>query len=186
MPSRPWAIWGPRPHRPLTFSCLLSHEDAYTRRRAAEALGRIGNTSKPVIEAITELREKDHDASVRQAASVALHQLDLPQLAVKALEQAQDDVRELAKNLQGNDEFTAVTAAKDLGEMGMRAGDAAGSLALALHHKNKWIREAAAKALGKLDGQALDVLPSLQAATRDAEPEVRAAATHAVEQIKGK
>jgi HEAT repeat protein len=165
---------------------LLTHDDAYTRRRAAEALGRIGKFDQKTIDALTKRRDEDHDASVRQAANVALNQLDLPNSAAHALEQAPDDVRELAKKLQTGDEFAAVAAAKDLGALGLRAGDAAGSLALALRHKNKWVREAAAVALGKLDGQARDVRPSLQAATHDAEPEVRAAATRALELIEGK
>ncbi len=164
---------------------LLDHKDAYTRRHAIEALGRIGVPAKRAIPALTRARDDDHDISVRTAARVALHQVNLVELAAQALQQANGEVRELIGKLQGDDESAAAAAAKTLGELGARAGDAVPALALALRHKSKRIRAAAATALGNLDGAAHDVLPALQAAAKDAQPEVRAAAQKAIAQIEG-
>ena len=165
---------------------LLSHPDAFTRRRAVEALGRIGPPAKQAVAALTKARDKDRDQAVQRAARVALHQINLPELAAQSFKQAPKEVRDLIGKLQSGDDFAAVAAAKSLGDMGVRADDAVPALALSLRNKSKWIREAAAKALGVLDGPARDVLPALQAAAADAEPEVRAAAQKAIEQIEGK
>ena len=164
----------------------LEHPNPMTRRRAARALGRIGDPAKPAIALLMNIAQKDKNETVRSAAQAALNQINLPEIAAQALTQASAEIKELVKKLQGNDESDAATAAKALGEMGPRGAAAAPVLALALRHKSKWIREAAAKALGGLDGTAGDFLPALQSAAQDLEPEVRAAAETAMHQIKGK
>jgi HEAT repeat protein len=165
---------------------LVEHKDAFTRRRAVESLGRIGSPAKKAVPALTKVRNRDPDKSVRDAAGIALRQINMVQIAAKAAQQANEEVRELIKKLQGDDQLTSIAAAKSLGEMGPRAADAAPSLALALRHKDKAIRLAAAKALGRLGGSAINIAPSLQAALHDADPDVRAAAQASLAQIEGK
>ena len=130
--------------------------------------------------------QNDENQSVRHAAQAALNQINLPEVAARALIQASEEVKELGNRLQANDESDAATAAKALGEMGPRGAAAAPALALALRHKSKWVREAAAKALGRLNGAARDFIPALQSLAQDPEPEVRAAAEDAMQQVQGK
>ena len=162
---------------------LLEHQDALTRRRAVEALGRIGPPAKAAAAAVQNASQHDADEAVRKAAVVALYQLDLVDRAAKAKLRTLTAVRELMEKLASGDQYAVVTAAKELGDMGVTADDAVPALALALRDNRKAAREAAAQALGSLGSSARDVRPALQAAAHEADPAVRAAARKALDQI---
>ena len=164
----------------------MAHPEAYTRRRAIDALGHIGPAAKEAVPTLTKAMELDSDASVRRAAYVALQQIRLPEIAEDSLAQADKEVRAIVTVLQADDDFAAIAAAKTLGDMSIQAKSAIPALALMLRHKDKWRREAAAKALGNLGLFANDFVPTLQVAAKDLEPEVRAAAEKAIEEIEGK
>jgi HEAT repeat protein len=165
---------------------LLEHPDAFTRRRAAEALGRIGPAAEKATAALDKASQSDPDVSVQQVAGVALHQIELPEIARDAMDQADPEVQGLCRTLlDGDDDVAAAAAAKTLGSMGLAAKDGLPALALALRHAEKSRREAAAVALGKLGPYAIEFLPTLQAAAKDAEPQVRAAAEQALAEIEG-
>ena len=165
---------------------LLKHPDDYTRRQAVEALGRIGVSARQAISPLMNVLDNDRDTAVRKAAGVALHQINLKQIADQAFEQADEEVRELIHNLRTGDDNVATAAASALGQMGAEGAAAVPDLALVLQHKSKAVRAAAATALGRLDTAARDVLPALQAAAYDPEPEVRAAASKAIPRIEAK
>jgi HEAT repeat protein len=168
------------------LAALLKHSDALTRRRAIEALGRIGPPASSAAAALEKARQHDPDEAVRKAAAVALYQVHLVEQAEKAKLRAVTQVRELVRNLASGDQFTAVAAAKKLGEWGVTADSAVPALALALRYKRAVVREAAAQALGSMGDSARDVRPALQAAAHEADPAVRAAARKALEQIEAR
>ena len=137
---------GPRQHwrrrwRPKLAALLkaLEHADPTTRRRAAERLGRIGEPAKAAIAPLAKLAQSDNNTSVHDAALAALNQINLPEVAARALTQASAEIKELVKKLQGNDQSDAAAAAKALGDMGPRGGAAGAALALALRYKSKWV-----------------------------------------------
>ena len=162
------------------------HKDHYTRRRAIVALGRIGPAAKAAVPVLQTIEQEDPDRSVRRAAVLARHQIDIEAIATAAIANAEGDLLEQIKNLSEGDEYQRVAAAKALSQMGPRAARAAPVLARALADSNKWVREAAAEALGALGRGARNYTPFLQKRLTDEEPEVRAAAREALARITGK
>ena len=156
------------------------HNDPSTRRWAIAALGRIGPAAKMAVAALSDARANDSDPDVRDAAAVALHQINLEAIVADNLTHAGAELHDLMRTLQEGDEYAAVAAAKTLAQKGSAAQAAIPVLALALRHKNKWVREASATALGAIGSAAKVVAPALQAATKDKEPEVRDAAGKAL------
>ncbi len=162
------------------------HTDRYTRRRALAALGQIGPAAAVAAPLLGKIQQDDDDAAVRDAALAALFQIDLPRLASNWEAKATDDVRELIVKLRKGDESDSVSAANTLGKMGLRAGDAVPSLALALQDHRKWVRVAAAESLGKLGQQARPAAFALQKAAAEEDPDLRAAAETALQKIQAK
>ena len=165
---------------------LVEHPDRHTRIRAVRALGRIGPAARAAVAALTKAEQDDPERAVRQAAKLALYQIDLDQIASDATGGATDEVQALIKRLADADEFESASAAKELARVGPAAVDAVPALAKALGHRSKWVREAAAETLGTLGRSAETVVPALRRAAEDEEPEVRAAAKRALEKIEGK
>jgi len=165
---------------------LVEHDDRFTRRRAIEALGQIGPPARAAVPQLTRAAEADEDPATRQAAKVALYQVNLPAIADEAAAAAPEHVRDLIAKLRSDDEHESVAAANGLAELGTEAVAAVPALAVALNHQSKWLREAAAKALGTMGRDAEVVLFALEKAAEDQEPEVRTAAEGALEKIAGK
>jgi HEAT repeat protein len=171
---------------PAVVGVLNHSRSDFTRRRAAEALARIGPAAEQAAADLETASSQDPVVSVQHAAFIALEQVRLPKIAVERLRQADPEVRQLCRTLwDGNDELAAAAAAKTLAGMGLRAKDGVAALALTLRHPDKSRREAAATALGKLGLAAAEFLPMLQAAAKEAEPEVRVAAEKALAEIDG-
>ncbi len=162
------------------------HEDHYTRRRAIVALGRIGPPAKPAAPLLRTIEQEDPDRTVRRAAVLARHQIDIEAIAAAATANAEGDLLEQIEKLSHGDEYQRVAAAKALSQLGPRAARAAPVLARALDDSNKWVREAAAEALGTIGREARNYTPFLEKRLTDEAPEVRAAAREALAQITGK
>ncbi|HUT09904.1 MAG TPA: HEAT repeat domain-containing protein [Thermoguttaceae bacterium] len=165
---------------------LVEHEDRFTRRRAIEALGQIGPPARAAAPRLAKAAEADEDPTTRQAAKVALYQVNLAAIAEEAAAVAPDHVRDLIAGLRSDDEHQSVAAANDLAGLGTEAVAAVPALAVALGHQSKWLREAAAKALGTMGRDAEVVLFALNKAAEDEAPEVRTAAEEAIGKIAGK
>jgi HEAT repeat protein len=162
------------------------HEDPFTRRQAIAALGRIGVAARKAIPMLTqEAGDQREKADVREAAVLALYQVDLQAIAEQSLAKAPQEIRELVQRLNGNDPFEAVEAAKTLARKKAQARPAIPALARALERSDKWIREAAANALGEMGHDAKVVRPALEKAAGDPEREVREAAQRALEKTSG-
>jgi HEAT repeat protein len=163
---------------------VVQHADPYTRRHAIVALGQIGPAA---VKAVPALQERAGDTAekddVREAAVEALYQVNLAQLEKEALVKAAREIRDLAHQVRGSDQFEAVAAAKTLARKGPEARLAIPSLALALGSADKWVREASARALGEMGRDAKVVRPALEQAGGDQEPEVREAAEKALAKI---
>jgi HEAT repeat protein len=160
--------------------------DPFIRRRAVDALGRIGPEAQAAAPTLARLRDEDRDPGVRQSAKIALDQIQLTETAQQTTEHAGPEIRDLIKRLLADDETAGAGAARALGQMGVKARDSVPALALALRSTEKWRRQAAASALAELGLLAADYAPGLQVAARDPEPEIRRAAEAALEQIEGK
>lgn len=165
---------------------LAEHEDRFSRRRAVVALGRIGPAAKAAAPLLARIETEDPSSSIRRAAAVALHQVNLADLAEQAAAAASEQVRQLIRQLGEGDEFEIAAAARSLGELGPSAAAAVPALTQTLGSENKWLRVAAAEALGTIGNEATNVVPALQALLRDAEPEVQAAAGEALQKIEGR
>jgi HEAT repeat protein len=150
------------------------------------ALGRIGPAAKSAAPALLKVQNDDESSAVREAAELAMYQVDLAGMAARAAAQASPEVRILISRLASENEFDSRAAAKSLGEMATRAKEAIPALALALRSQNKWLREAAAQALGAMGREARNIVPALQQAAADQDAEVRAAAAAALEKIEGR
>ncbi len=169
---------------------LAEHEERLTRRRAIAALGRIGPKAKAAVPAITKVEQAEPDNSIRQAAELALRQINLEAIVEESLKEASDEVKQLVKRLQDKSPYESSAAARALGKMGRDAAEAIPALAQALQRAeapdDKWVREAAAEALGAMGRDARPFAASLVAATQDKEPEVRTAAQRALEKVEGR
>jgi len=165
---------------------LIEHPDEYTRRRVIEALGSIGPAAKAAVPALSRVSQKrDEYLAVRRAATKALLEINLEQIAAESAEQADEEVRKWIEQLREGDEFQARPAAKALGRLGAKARAAVPALAEALQHENQWVRAAAAEALGAMGREARSVLPALRRAAEDPEALVQQAAREAIEKITG-
>jgi cyclophilin family peptidyl-prolyl cis-trans isomerase/HEAT repeat protein len=134
---------------------LLAHRDAAVRRRAALAVGRIGNEDS--VSALTDLLKKDPDASVRAMAAFALGEVESITAADALVEVVKNDA--------------------ERGELRARALEALGKIAAALPADQKArqselgavIRDALeveSKQSGTDAGNRLTVLLGLTAALR--------------------
>jgi len=165
------------------LTAAVDHEDAYTRRRAIVALGRIGPPAKAAAGVLRRARQQGSTEDIRDAAAVALLQIDLEAMVTEAAGKANPEVRELIRRLREKDESEAVAAARNLARRGAEARAAVPALAAALANRSKAVRTAAAEALGALGPAAKSVVPALQRAAEAKEPEVRDAAQKALNKI---
>lgn len=163
---------------------LVDHPDRHTRSRAIVALGRIGPKAMAAVPALTKVYKNAQERSVREAANVALHSINLEEIANESLSGASDEVKQLVEQLKDDDETRSAAAARALGQLGPRAVEAAPSLALALGREEKWVREAAADALGTMGYHARPFIPALEKAAKDDEPEVRKAARRSLKKVR--
>lgn len=162
---------------------VVQQPESTVRRRAIVALGRIGPPARSATPVLKQVRQGDDDKDIREAAAVALNEIDLRRMIVESTKHADAEVRELIHRLQGKDNVDAIVAARSLGKRGAGAKAAVPALAAALAAPDKWLREAAAEALGAIGPDSRNVLPALQRAVNDKEPEVHDAAQKALEKI---
>lgn len=144
---------------------LLGDRDYEISHRAASALGRIGPAAVPALMQVAA-RE---DSRVTGMAETAFSYLNVgPNL-----------VHELARLLGNNGEKSSVRAfaAKALGRMEEKAGDAVPDLARALGDDNSEVRSAARWALGRIGPAAI---PSLRDALKNNNVQVRSDAAAAL------
>lgn len=165
---------------------LVEHVDRRTRFKAVVALGRIGPASKAAVPKLRQAAQRDEYRAIREAATVALYQVNLEEIAAQAAAQAPEEIRALLDRLRSNDEHQSVSAANELGRLGARAAPAVPALALALRADQKWVRVAAAEALGAMDREARHVVPLLEQAAEDEDLDVRQAAAEALAEIQGR
>jgi hypothetical protein len=156
--------------------------DVAQRKRAIQALGRIGPEARAATGALRKAKAEDPNGLVGAAAAQALKQIEVERLAREARREASGKLQARLQALAGDDAPAAIAAAQALGELGFKDGQrAAAGLALMLHHSDPKRRLAAALALGRLGLAAADFTPTLEAAARDEDAEVRAAAAKALE-----
>ncbi len=161
----------------------LRVEDAFVRRNAAEALGRIGdeNAVDPLKEA---LKEEYEDAGVRRNAAEALGRIGAKEAVDGLIEALKDEVvSEYAAEALGRigakeavdgliealkDEIVSEYAAEALGKTGRK--EAVDGLIWALANGNKFVRRNAAEALGRIGAkEAVDrLIEALKDAHEDA------------------
>lgn len=176
----------------------LKHQDPVVRCSAAETLGSIGSGAGEAIPLLTLLlSDKDYTVS-RQVASAlgligpaavpALTQVargvdsratEMAETAFSYLKAEPEIVRGLAHVLGNADEHAGVRvfAAKALGKLQEKGGEATPALVHALGDPNNDIRSAATGVLGRIGPTAV---PALRAALTNADPRVRSGAATAL------
>ena len=165
---------------------LIEHNDRFTRRRVIAALARIGPAAKDAAAPLKRVIENNSDREVRKAATTALYQVNLEEIVAEAEKQADEELRQLMRQVREGDEYESVTATGTLDKMGPVSVTAIPTMAMALRRDNKWIRVAAIEFLGNKGNQSREVVPALEQLTQDKAPEVREAAKKALQQILGK
>jgi len=151
----------------LKLSENLTSPDLEARRKATDALGRVGAEANEIIRRLTAettANNKDDDARLNAARELGQVKAKVRD-AVSALMAALDD--------KTNDQFLRYGVAYALGEMGSEAGEAAPNLIRTLEDKIALVRGAAAIALGKIRADAKVVVPALTAVLEDDDPNVR-------------
>jgi HEAT repeat protein len=143
---------------------LLGDESPEVRRTAAEALGKIGGSSRAQLLAVTA---SDPDARVREAGAIALGRL-----AIQG-----DDVRVLLQALRDGEARVRRAAARSLGEL-EQAPSAGEQLAGLVKDSQTGTRRAAVEAL--LQVEAPGVFPQVALAVHDVDAEVRQGAVAAL------
>ena len=121
--------------------------DKYTRRFAAQALGRIGAAAKPVAPDLRRAMASD-DASLRVAAALALWNVAADPAAIEVL----------SKMLASDDVNAAHEAALAFTQIGSAGRPAISTLVRALNSNTEDVRRSAARALGQLGPVALPAL----------------------------
>jgi HEAT repeat protein len=143
----------------------LESKDPRKRRSAAFALGKL-RTQNWVLPKLLPLL-KDSDASVREAATIAVGSLGVLR--------AQETLQPLIERLQTDDApEVRRSAAVALGELGTTAAPAGEALRRALQHPDARVRQNAAWALGRIGVTAAEpALQDLIGLLKDDEPLVR-------------
>ncbi|HEX3414938.1 MAG TPA: HEAT repeat domain-containing protein [Stellaceae bacterium] len=149
--------------------------DAILRRRAVDALGRIGPAAAETVPLLTEAL-RDADEPVRRRAAEALGQIG--PAAIPALTEA----------LRDADEAVRVGAARALGKIclgkiGSAAAEVVPALTEALRDPDRDVRWRAAYSLGLIGPAADKAIPVLTEALRDADEAIRQAAAEAIGKI---
>jgi HEAT repeat protein len=148
---------------------LAKGSEARVRLVAAQALGRLGEAARPVLEALRRAASRDKDTKVREACFAALADLaatdpeslevfadglgvkELTGAAERALRKAgPGGFAVLRKALKARRAEARAAAARVLGALGEAAAPLQGDLADALEDKEDTVRAAAAEALGRL------------------------------------
>jgi HEAT repeat protein len=137
------------------LTAALKDADAAVRQAAAQALGRVGSPARPAASRLYDLLG-DRDVSVRIEAALALWRASGDTRGVKAL----------AAALLDKDDAIAQRAIEGLGEIGIGAKDALGTLETALKSKSASRRVAIAEALYRVSGETKASLPTLLAELR--------------------
>jgi HEAT repeat protein len=171
-------------HRAVPFlGETLKDENKDVRRRAAEALGKIGQGAEEAAPALIQSALKDKDKDVRKNAAYALG-LTGPK-AEKAI--LRSVVTALIQALKDKNEDVRRGATWALGEIGPKAEEAAPALIQsALKDKNPSVRYNAAEALGKIGQGAEKAVPVFIKALKDKNVGVREAAQAALFKIQKK
>jgi HEAT repeat protein len=152
------------------LAAALRDPEKYVRARAADALGKLGNSSPDVISAlIAALRDSDSD--VRASAADALGKLG---------NSSPDVISALIAALRDSEWHVRARAADALGKLGNSSPDVISALIAALRDPDSNVRASAADALGKLGNSSPDVISALIAALRDPDSNVRARAADAL------
>ncbi|EGJ32789.1 MULTISPECIES: HEAT repeat domain-containing protein [Moorena] len=165
------------------------------RRRAADALGELGNSSDTVVKALLE-RLKDNDSAVRWRAADALGKLGnssetLVNGLLELLEHDDSDVRRTAARalgnlgnssdtvvnpllalLQDNDKDVRTMAADALGNLGNSSENIVNALLEWLEHDDSFVRITAAEALLKLGNSSETLVKSLLELLQDNDKDV--------------
>ena len=162
---------------------FVASPDAFARRHAIVALGRIGPAAHESLGALEKAAAEDADVTVRSSASLALKQVEVARLAREARREATGEMAQWLKAIQGDDTPAAIAAAESLGDLGFKGLPAAPGLAVMLRHGDRSRRLAAANALRRLGLANADFTPTLEAAAKEEDAEVRAAAAKALETL---
>lgn len=156
-----WKEDGSRPVPVLLV--LLKDDDAYVRRRAAEALGHLRPQDEDAVAALIE-RLSDDNEEVRCEATAALGKIGLPTGPVfVALVRASRDRNEVVR----------LQAVRGLSKLGTGVGDPIPVLIDRLQDDDELVRWETAEVLGRLGPAAQAALPALEGAQKDPSPFVR-------------
>ena len=86
--------------------------EAFARRHAIEALGRIGPEARDAAGVLEKAAAEDPDPEIRSSASLALKQIEVERLARAARREASGEMRQWIKALQEDDVPAAIAAAE--------------------------------------------------------------------------
>ncbi|NEQ81629.1 MAG: tetratricopeptide repeat protein, partial [Moorea sp. SIO2I5] len=141
-------------------------DNSDVRTSAADALGKLGNSSLTVVNPLIALLQNDN-YGVRTSAADALSKLGNSSLTV---------VNPLIALLQDDNYGVRSTAADALGKLGNSSLTVVNPLIALLQDDNYGVRSSAADALGKLGNSSLTVVNPLIALLQDDESSVRSSA----------
>ncbi len=122
--------------------------DVAQRKRAIQALGRIGPEARAATGALRKAKAEDPNGLVGAAAAQALKQIEVERLAREARREASGKLQARLQALAGDDAPAAIAAAQALGELDFKDGQRRAGLALMLHHSDPKRRLAAAPRAG--------------------------------------
>ncbi|MEH1951738.1 MAG: HEAT repeat domain-containing protein [Nostoc sp.] len=149
---------------------LLKDESENVRYSAAEALGKLGNTSPQVVEALLGLL-KDESQIIRYSAAFALGKLGnaLPQV-----------VEALLGLLKDESQIVRSSAAEALGNLDNASPQVVEVLLGLLKDESQIVRSSAAEALGNLDNASPQIVEALLGLLKDESQIVRSSAAEAL------
>ncbi len=144
------------------------------RYDAAEALGKIGPSSKVAADKLTDLMGNDLDPEVRVSASLALFCIDN-----NRADAMQSLIRELKNDRVGM--AGPQEAARSLATLGVKAAPAFDALCQSLQHEKPFVRISAVRAIKEIGRE--KAVTALLPALDDKDPQVRNAAATALGEL---
>ncbi|NET68431.1 MAG: NACHT domain-containing protein [Moorea sp. SIO1G6] len=148
----------------------LKHDDFVVRRRAADALGKLGNSSETVINALLAGLQDD-DSDVRLRAAEALGQLGNSSETV---------VNVLIALVKDDHSFVRWRAANALGKLGNNSETVINALLARLMNDHSLVRLRVAEVLGQLGNSSETVINALIAGLMDDDSVARVIAANAL------
>jgi HEAT repeat protein len=155
---------------------MLTSQDQMTRMHALRALGGLGTDAKDAVSFLQKAAQAK-DPATRQVALMALTTIADPRTAVQ----------DLTEGLQDKEPTVRVTAAQQLGKLGISAKKAVPDLITMVEKDKEPLAVGAAIwALGEIGTSAQDALPALQKIAKEEEEPLQKAASEAIDKIQGK